>query len=75
VSAYDAVLFVVAVLGWFAALVTGRMPAGLRDLGVAALRYRSQANAYLLLLTSRYPDASPALVGRPLPDPDPEPMT
>ena len=75
VSAYDAVLFVVAVLGWFAALVTGRMPAGLRDLGVAALRYRSQANAYLLLLTSRYPDASPALVGRPLPDADPEPMT
>jgi hypothetical protein len=75
VSAYDAVLFVVAVLGWFAALVTGRMPAGLRDLGVAALRYRTQTNAYLLLLTSRYPDASPALVGRPLPDTDLEPAT
>jgi hypothetical protein len=51
------------------------MPAGLRDLGVAALRYRTQTNAYLLLLTSRYPDASPALVGRPLPATELEPTT
>ena len=36
---------------------------GLRDLGVAALRYQAQVNAYVLLLTWRYPDSSPVLVG------------
>jgi Domain of unknown function (DUF4389) len=77
--AYASVLFVVAVLGWFAALVTGRMPRGLRDLGVAALRYHAQASGYVFLLTSRYPDSSPALAGRPAPtvetEPVPEPAT
>ena len=47
--------------GWFAALATGRMPEGLRDLGAAALRYEAQAAGYLLLLTARYPGASPRL--------------
>src|SRR5947208_5342545 len=32
-SALGAVVFIVGVLGWFAALVTGRMPEGLRNLG------------------------------------------
>ena len=63
-SAYLGVLFAVAILGWTAALVLGRMPPGLRDLGVAALRYQAQVNAYLFLLTWRYPDSSPVLVGR-----------
>jgi hypothetical protein len=67
-SAYAGVALTVAVLGWFAALATGRMPSGLRDLGAAALRYQAQVNAYLLLLTPRYPDSSPALTGRPQPD-------
>ena len=70
-SAYAGVAFAVAVLGWLAALVLGRMPGGLRDLGVAALRYQAQVNAYVFLLTWRYPDSSPALVGRV--DPPPEP--
>jgi len=68
-SAYGGVVLVVAILGWFAALATGRMPAGLRDLGAVSLRYQSQVSAYMLLLTSRYPDSSPALVGRPEPEP------
>jgi hypothetical protein len=63
-SAYLGVLFVVAVLGWFAALLLGRMPRGLRDLGVVALRYQAQVNAYVFFLTWRYPDSSPVLVGR-----------
>ena len=63
-SAYLGVAFVVAVLGWLAALVVGRMPCGLRDLGVAALRYQAQVNAYVFLVTWRYPDSSPVLVGR-----------
>ncbi len=41
-AAYGGVALVVAVLGWLAALVTGRMPGGLRDIGVAALRYQAQ---------------------------------
>lgn len=63
--AYAGVAFVAAVLGWFAALVTGRMPRGLRDVGAAALRYAAQLQAYVLLLTSRYPDSTPALVAPP----------
>jgi hypothetical protein len=64
-SAYSGVLLVVGVMGWIAALATGRMPVGLRDLGVAALRYQAQVFAYLFLLTSRYPDSSPVLRDRP----------
>jgi hypothetical protein len=56
-----AALFVVAVLGWFAALATGRMPTGLRNLGAVALRYVSETNGYWLVLTDRYPHASPAV--------------
>ena len=51
-QAYGWVLLVVAFLGWIAALVTGRMPGGLRDLGVASIRYQTQAGAYLFLLTA-----------------------
>ena len=60
-SAYAVIALVVGVLAWCAALATGRMPAGLRDLGAAALRYQAQTVGYLLLLTPRYPDASPRL--------------
>lgn len=54
-------LAVAAFLGWFAALVTGRMPTGLRNLGAIAIRYVAQTYAYALLVTDRYPYASPAL--------------
>ncbi len=56
--------FVIAFLGWWYALVTGRMPEGLRNLGVSCLRYTAQTYSYLLLLTERYPDASPLLEPR-----------
>ena len=62
------VLSVVGVLGWGAALFTGRMPRGMRDLGALSLRYIGQVSAYLFLLTDRYPDASPVGHDRPLPD-------
>jgi Domain of unknown function (DUF4389) len=52
-------MFVAAFLGWFAALVLGRMPQGLRDLGAYALRYLGQTNAYLYMVTERYPDSGP----------------
>jgi hypothetical protein len=70
-SALGSVALVVAFLGWWYALVTGRMPEGLRNLGVVALRYSSQTYAYLLLLTDRYPYGAPVLEGR-TPPPDEE---
>jgi hypothetical protein len=68
-GALSVALFVVAVLGWFAALATGRMPTGLRNLGAVCIRYHAQTNAYLYVLTDAYPHASPAL--RPPPEPEP----
>jgi hypothetical protein len=58
-SALGAVLYVAAVLGWFAALATGRMPQGLRNAGAWAIRYSAQTNAYLYVLTERYPFSGP----------------
>jgi 2-(1,2-epoxy-1,2-dihydrophenyl)acetyl-CoA isomerase len=49
------VLYVVAFLGAFYALATGRYPRGFRDLSAYSLRYQAQTVAYLLLLTDRYP--------------------
>jgi uncharacterized protein DUF4389 len=48
-----------AVLGWFASLVTGRMPKGLRDAGAYSIGYSAQTLAYLLLVTDRYPNSDP----------------
>jgi hypothetical protein len=49
------VLEVTAIAGWFVALVLGRMPRGMRDLGAYCLRFNTQTYAYVCLLTSRYP--------------------
>ena len=67
-TAYTFVAWVVALLGWWAALCTGRMPEGIRNLGAVGLRYSGQANAYLLLLTDRYPYSAPAIRDRPRPE-------
>jgi hypothetical protein len=56
-----------AFLGWFAAVVTGRMPRGLRDAGAFALRVDAQTQAYFFLLTNRYPRFAPT------PEPDGSP--
>jgi hypothetical protein len=61
-GAYGAVLLVVAILCWFAALVTAGVPVGLRNLGAVCIRYNGQTAAYFWLLTSRYPYSAPALV-------------
>lgn len=44
-----------AIFSWFIALVTGRVPEGLRNFAVLALRFETQTYAYVLLLTDRYP--------------------
>jgi Domain of unknown function (DUF4389) len=58
-SAVGTAMWTGAFLGWFAALFTGRMPDGLRRLGIFALRYSAQTNGYFFLLTDRYPYAGP----------------
>ena len=54
-------LALVALFGWFVGLILGRMPRGLRNLGVFALRYHAQVAAYVSILTDRYPYAGPSL--------------
>jgi hypothetical protein len=46
---------VVVVISWFAALFTGRVPAGLADFMSGYLRWSTRVYAYLLLLTDEYP--------------------
>jgi hypothetical protein len=60
-SALDGVVLVVAFLSWWFALITRRMPEGLRNLGAACLRYSAQTSAYTLLVTDRYPYGAPVL--------------
>lgn len=67
-GALSVALFVAGFLGWFAALATGRMPEGLRNLGAVSVRYLAQTTAYWFVVTDDYPHASPALA----PPPEPE---
>jgi hypothetical protein len=60
-SALGTVLFIVALFAWFTGLFLGRMPEGLRNLGVFGLRYQAHSNAYLWLLTDAYPFSGPSL--------------
>jgi hypothetical protein len=70
-GAYSGVLLIVAVLGWFAALVTGRMPRGLCNAGALALGYGVQLGGYLLLLTDSYPYSGPYVRAQTVPRPSP----
>jgi hypothetical protein len=44
-----------AIFSWFVALVTGRVPQGMRDLNAWTHRFIGQTRGYLLFLTPRYP--------------------
>jgi len=46
---------ILALFSWFAALVLGRVPEGLRNVAAFALRFEQQTAGYTLLLTGRYP--------------------
>jgi hypothetical protein len=67
-SGLGGALFVIAFLGWFASLATGRMPRGLRTLGAYALGYSAQTNGYLYLLTETYPYSGPPAFRGPRPE-------
>jgi hypothetical protein len=60
---------VCAVLGWFASMVRGEMPKGLRDAGAYSVGYTAQMFAYLLLITDRYPNADPTAMLADVPRP------
>jgi hypothetical protein len=51
-------LNIVALFGWIVAVITGKMPLGLENLGTYCLRWETQTWAYLFLLTGRYPSLS-----------------
>lgn len=59
-AALMAALAVVGALGSLAALASGRMPTGMRNVGAYAVHYLAQANTYWLGLTDSYPSASRA---------------
>jgi hypothetical protein len=61
-GAIGGVAFLAAVYIWVYALVRGRAPRGLRNLGAFSLRYGAQTIGYAALLTDRYPYTGPTAV-------------
>lgn len=51
-------LLALAVIAWFIAVVTARVPEGLRNLGLFCVRFQQQTYGYLYILTDRYPSFS-----------------
>ena len=49
---------VTTAIAWFSILLTGRYPTALYDFAVGALRWNLRVEAYLLLLSDRYPPFS-----------------
>jgi hypothetical protein len=47
--------YVAMIIGWFAVLITGAWPQGLRDFLIGVQRWGLRLGAYLLLLTDEYP--------------------
>ena len=70
---FVSLLWLVAVFGWVASLVTGRMPLGLRNTGALSLRYLAQTGSYLLLIAGAYPYSGPCLERPPAPVPEAAP--
>lgn len=51
-------LFVVYLIGWFAVVILGRWPAGLRRFVIGNLRWRNRVSGYIYLFTDEYPPFS-----------------
>lgn len=68
-SVLGVVLAGTAIGAWFVGLVLGRTTEGLRELGAFCVRYAAETQAYLLLVTPRYPRLAPRVEDRPLPEP------
>lgn len=48
----------VHMLGWFAVIITGRYPDGLRNFTEGFLRYGTRVGAYMYMMTDKYPPFS-----------------
>jgi Domain of unknown function (DUF4389) len=58
-SVFRVLLAVVAIGAWFSGIALGRTTAGLQELGTFCLRYELETEAYVLLLSARYPRIAP----------------
>lgn len=58
VAVWGAVVMVVAVVAWFAILITGRYPRGLWNLAASWLRYQARVSAYSWLVSDPFPPFS-----------------
>jgi hypothetical protein len=54
-SVLQYLLELLAIGNWIVALITGRVPAGMQNLGLFCLRFMARTNAYILLVNPRYP--------------------
>jgi hypothetical protein len=75
---WSALIIVLAIVGWFAALFTGRLPGGLHRFFCSYVRYSTRFFAYLYLVANPYPQFTGDLhEGYPLDVrlPDPGPLT
>src|SRR6266568_9490068 len=50
--------FFVTIVGWFAALFTGKLPDGIRDFLAKFLGYTARVNGYEMLMVDQYPPFS-----------------
>ncbi len=53
----------VAIFAWFVAIFMGRIPEGMRNLLAFSVRYHAQTQAYVYLLTGKYPSFNVPLEG------------
>jgi hypothetical protein len=67
-SVLGVVLLGTAIGAWFVGLVLGRTTGGLRELGAFCVRYVAETEAYVLLVTPRYPRLAPRLDDLPVPE-------
>jgi hypothetical protein len=63
------ILAACALIAWFYSLARGRAPEGVTRLSWYSLHYAAQTYSYLLLLTDRYPNSDPGVLGAPRPAP------
>ena len=52
---WSVLVVLLAIVGWFAAVATGRLPGGLHAFFVSFLRYATRVTGYLTLLANPYP--------------------
>jgi hypothetical protein len=64
-GAFSTVMLVAGIGAWWAGLVVGRIPEGLKGLLAWTVRYQAQLYGYLLLVTGHYPYTGPDGRGRP----------